>query len=321
MKATLKIIALLGIIVAAGGALVWLARLHRPGSSLTTAAHATTGQASVPQLTAPVAKPAPSPKPPAPATIPEHILPIVTATPQTRFAERVKMVRALNADLKPNEVQAFYAYLLAPAQSSTGERQGENWLRNVILDKLVEQSNPSADLPAVLVSIYQNQEQDIVMRDYAVQHMNPAYPRANEEEKTALSRALWQATEETDSSIAGTALLALNDLARNHPEFNRDQIAQTALKLAGDEHCGELARITAVQLCGQKQVTQAATLVLQLAQSASSMPLRIAAIAALGDLGDQDAETFLQGIAAGGEDRLKPAAQTALKRLEKRLGT
>ena len=136
-----------------------------------------------------------------------------------------------------------------------------------------------------------------------------------------MRQALWQAAEETDSSIAGTALLALNDLAQNNAEFEKDKIARTALKLAGNEQCGELARITAVQICGQTDATQAAPLILQLAQNAGSIPLRITAIAALGDLGDRSAEGFLQQIAAGNEDRLKPAAESALKRLNKRLGT
>ena len=190
-----------------------------------------------------------------------------------------------------------------------------------MMDKLVEQPTVPADLPEVLISIFQDHAQDVVMRDYAVQHLNPIYGQAAAETKAAIRQALWQAAGETDTSIAGTALLALNDLAQNNAEFDRNQIQQTALKLADDGQCGELARITAVQICAQMGVTQAAASVLQLAQSATSIPLRITAIAALGDLGGAAVVPYLREIAEGDEDRLKPAAESALKRLKKRLGT
>ena len=248
---------------------------------------------------------------------------IIRSDGKTEFKERIAAVHAIKKDFNNEELQAFYSYLLAPAhnQNNQDDREQENWLRNEMMDKLVTQQKPPSDLSDTLIAIYQDKEQDAVMRDYAIQHMNPAYAQAGTEEKAALRQALWQAADETDSSIAGTALLALNDLAQNNAEFEKDKIARTALKLAGNEQCGELARITAVQICGQTDATKAAPLILQLAQNAGSIPLRITAIAALGDLGDRSAEGFLQQIATGNEDRLKPAAESALKRLNKRLGT
>jgi hypothetical protein len=236
------------------------------------------------------------------------------------FEERVRAVHAIHGELTGPEIESFYRYLRMPATNSP-ELENEHWLRNDMMDKLAGQPTLPAGLPNELVAIYQDKNQDVVMRDYAIQHMNPAYAQAGSEEKAALRQALWQATDESDSSIAGTALLALNNLAQNNSEFEKDKIAGTALKLAEDEQCGELSRITAVQICGRTGATRAELLALQLAQSAPSIPLRITAIAALGDLGDRSVETFLQQIAAGSEDRLKPAAESALKRLNKRLGT
>jgi hypothetical protein len=269
---------------------------------------------------APVQSSAQTPQQPPAGTLSEQMRLIVSPDGKAGFKERMAAVHAIKKDLSNEELRAFYGYLLAPAH--TGEdRVQENWLRNEMMDKLVTQQNPPAGLTDMLVAVYQDKNQDVVMRDYAIQHMNPAYAQAGAEEKSSLQQVLWQATGETDSSIAGTALLALNNLAQDNAEFDKEKITETALKLAGDEQCGELARITAVQICGQTGATQAAPLVLQLAQSAGSIPLRITAIAALGDLGDRSVETFLQQIAAGNEDRLKPAAESALKRLNKRLGT
>lgn len=253
--------------------------------------------------------------------VPESLRLIVHPEGEAGYGERVTAVRSIRRNLTTEEIHAFYGYLLGPAPADAADREQENWLRNVMMDKLVEQPTVPADLPEVLISIFQDHAQDVVMRDYAVQHLNPIYGQAAAETKAAIRQALWQAAGETDTSIAGTALLALNDLAQNNAEFDRNQIQQTALKLADDGQCGELARITAVQICAQMGVTQAAASVLQLAQSATSIPLRITAIAALGDLGGAAVVPYLREIAEGDEDRLKPAAESALKRLKKRLGT
>jgi HEAT repeat protein len=90
--------------------------------------------------------------------------------------------------------------------------------------------------------------------------------------------------------------------------------------MAGDERCGELSRITALQLCGRMGIQQAAPLLLQLAQNAKSVPLQIAAIAALGDVGNDEAQNYLRQLASQPETRLGPALETALKKLNQRRG-
>jgi len=318
MKSAVKIILLLGATVTAVVLAYRFYHQPHPVRHEAVAAMPTTNGATSRLAAAPFVKTALGPLPAAPAVIPEWLKPVLASG---SFADRVKILRARTASLTGDEIKALYSYLLTPANSYDESRSDENWLRNVMLDRLTQQPDLPAGLTLVLMSIYQDPQQDVVIRDYAIQHINPAYDRASKDDKAALNQALWQAAGETDSSIAGTALLALSDLARNNPELDRDRIAQTALKLANDDNCGELARITAVQLCGQFGVQQASVLIQQLARQAGSIPLRISAIAALGNLGDRNTETFLQDIAAGSEDRLKPAAQTALKQLKQRLGT
>jgi HEAT repeat protein len=189
------------------------------------------------------------------------------------------------------------------------------------MDKLTSQAALPKDLVQVLVAIFQDPAQDVVMRDYAVQHMRPTYVQAGPEQRDILQQALWYALTETDSSIAGTALLALQDLARDYKEIAPDRLGEAALNLAGDERCGELSRITAVQVCGRLGLQQAGPLLLQLAQNAASVPLQIASIAALGDVGDETARSYLQQRAGQADPRLQPALQTALNKINKRQGT
>ncbi len=319
MKPSVKIAVLLGAVVVAGSATVWLC--HPPGRQHEMgAATPQTSRAQVPPPAIPRANARPDSVTAAPDTVPESVRPIVAAATPTPFAERVKAVRALPADLTAQEIHAFYTYLLAPASSGAENRENENWLRNEMMDKLAEAPTLPAGLAGVLVAIYQDPAQDIVMRDYAVQHMMPVYAQASAEEKAALQQALWSAVAETDSSIAGTALLALRDLAQDHREIESNKLGEAALKLAGDDRCGELSRITALQVCGRMGINQAAPIMLQLAQGDGSVPLQIAAIAALGDVGKEEARNYLRQLAGQPEPRLRPALETALKKLNRRLG-
>jgi hypothetical protein len=244
------------------------------------------------------------------------------------FAERVSAVRVIKTELTEQEVEAFHRYLQTPAKDSQ-DPVGENWLRNVMLDEIVQQAVLPRGFSDLLVAIYQDTAQDVVARDYAVQHMAPVYERVSASEQAKLQAALWQATTETDTSIAGTALLALlgvvggsgsvlidsgADATERVPPVDKVRLAQTALKLAANDRCGELARITAVQVCGRMAVEQALPVVQQLAQEAQSMPLRIAATAALGDFRVPAATNLLVGLAESSDPRQALAAQSALRR-------
>lgn len=312
MKPTVKIALLLGAGVVCAGVVLWRgSRSGRVAEPAPVTVAPTTSHANVPPPVTPLA-------PAAPALVPQSVRPIVEAA--TSYAERVKAFRALQADLTAAETQALHAYLLSPATFGPQNRAQENWLRNTLLDKLTESPTLPAGLVSVLVAIYQDPAQDIVMRDYAVQHITPVYARAGAEEKAILQQTLWQAAAETDSSIAGTALLALRDLAQDNHEFDKTQLGEAALKLAGDDLCGELSRITALQICGRMGINQAAPLALQLVRKTESVPLQIAAIATLGDVGDEAARQLLRQLATQSEPRLRPALETALKKMNGRLG-
>jgi hypothetical protein len=314
-------IALLGaVVLAAAFSLLHRNALQQPRD---TRASTTAPEPRRPHPHIPIARtPIPLPALPALATasVPASVYQILVPTASTSFAERVARIHALK-DLTAQEVQAIYGYLLSPSSAASERRQEENWLRNDLMDKLTSQAALPKDLVQVLVAIFQDPAQDVVMRDYAVQHMRPTYVQAGPEQRDILQQALWYALTETDSSIAGTALLALQDLARDYKEIAPDRLGEAALNLAGDERCGELSRITAVQVCGRLGLQQAGPLLLQLAQNAASVPLQIASIAALGDVGDETARSYLQQRAGQADPRLQPALQTALNKINKRQGT
>jgi hypothetical protein len=270
---------------------------------------------------------------PAPTAAPQQALPtgsslervssIINAADTDRLYERARAVRAIPTPLTQPETEAFSRYLLMPARNSAN-REYENWLRNEMLDVMVEQPVLPHGFSDMLVKIYNDKQQDVVMRDYAVQHMVPAYERVNSSDQAKLQSTIWQATTETDGSIAGTGLLALLDLSESFTSPDRRQIAETATRMAWDNTCGELARISAVQVCGRMKAEQAFPVVERLALEAESVPLRIAATASLGEYAKESdqpeaapASQLLARLANSSDERQSFAAQSALRRLSK----
>lgn len=251
---------------------------------------------------------------------------ILNSTGSASFADRVRAIRTLSTKLTSTEIDAFARYLRTPtgnAQNSDEENQ-ENWLRNQMLDALAQQADVPPGPANLLVAVYQDRTQDPVMRDYAVQYMAAVFGQVSVEGQTNLGNALWQATGETDSSIAGTALLALLTISKTNPTVDTGRLADTAVNLATDDQTGELARITAVQVCGRLAAQQALRVIEQLTQQSPSMPLRIAATAALGDYAmsgagpaSTEAANLLTQLVESSDPRLALAAQTAFGRIVK----
>lgn len=256
--------------------------------------------------------------------IPNRLKTIFCLDSEFEFSKRVSAVHSLSRRLDAEELEFLYAFL-AGSELGRGTESRERWLRNDIMDKLVDQESAPEGLANRLVLIYEDHEQDVVIRDYAVQHMPWIYERVGDDEKASLSKAMWRATEESNSSIAGTALLALleitdgphSDVAASSVAV-RERLSAAALKLASDERCGELTRITAVSVCGRLRIAEALPVVTQLAGGAQSVQLRMAAIGSLAYLSSMSTSSLLDRLATDADQRVRGAAEAALRRLRER---
>jgi HEAT repeat protein len=258
---------------------------------------------------------------PPPAGKPNAVRPLLEARGDRNSDRRLAVVGTLGKRLSADEIQALCQYVVAPQtadQPGSPDRRGEHVVRNNILNVLRNQKTPPAGLADPLISIYQDRRQDAVMRDYAVQHLHSWYAQATAAERGRMHSVFWNALRETDSSIAGTALLALHHLAEEHPEINSAQVNQAALRLARDERCGDLSRTTAIQVCGQRGVGEVSPTAVTLAESSTNLTLRIAAIATLGNLGDGKAKAALQTLSKSDDPSVRRASETALQRVNQR---
>jgi HEAT repeat protein len=191
-------------------------------------------------------------------------------------------------------------------------------LRNELLNRLRDQDAPAEGLTDVLIALYRDRAQEPALRHYALQHMALWYERPAESQQKQITEVLWEATGEMESGLAGTALLSLLRVAQQSGESDNARLAGTALRLASDDQTDTRARITAVQVCGRLRVSEATPLCGEIARSAASVPLRVAAIATLGDVGGNESENVLQEFDTGSDPRVAVAVRAALSRIEQR---
>jgi len=236
--------------------------------------------------------------------------------PQNDEQARFKAMQAFPAHLTAFEWTQLRTFLVKPGSKDEG--QLEQVLKNELMDALCAQSPPPEDLGDVLSGIYRDQNQNDVIRDYAVQHLAAYFEKAtlqsdSEKSLQSVQSTLWEAAANPKGSLGGTALLALNRLSQEYPaRFDQSQIAVSALRMAQNSIVGELTHITAFQICAQLKVADALPVVLQAARIGETIPTRLSAIAALGVLGGEQQVAFLNEIMQGDQERLKPAAQHAL---------
>jgi HEAT repeat protein len=228
----------------------------------------------------------------------------------------------LTPELTEPDAQTLTQFLLQ--RQPDDDKQSGQVLKNRLLNALggsIETEASGEWMGELLAAIHQDHSQHPVLRDYALQHLAALFETLETREishgmRIEIQHLLWTALRETDSSIAGTALLALARLSEGRAEeFNRTQINRTALRLASDSSAGELARISAFQVCGRLHVNEAMPVLLEVAQMGETVALRVAAISALGSVGDSSAISALQTVATSPVQRLAAPAQVALNRI------
>lgn len=219
--------------------------------------------------------------------------------------------------------EALYAWLRKP-EAGDGDQRGQV-LKNQVMDRLCEMEQLPDGLGELLVEVYRDIRQDEVVRDYAVQHLAEYYEQrfargaggSNAGDLQKVREVLWEALNDTESSIAGTALLALLRLSERREEFDSSKIKTAALEMATSAGTGQLARITAFQVCGRMGAAEAIPVLLQAARESQEMPLRISAVGALGLVGGAEVREYLNTLVDGNEERLKLPARRALFQMDK----
>jgi hypothetical protein len=266
-------------------------------------------------------------------------------------------INKLNYTLSIDDIAALIDMLAWPNDRfPEGMRAIEiNAVKNDVLDKLLRQETLPEGIGIAMAAMAADPNQDIVWRDYCVQFMAPFYERAAGEQTTeytegdltakerterkgnspvqnspvnselqVIQDAMFQALDERDSTLAGTALIGLENLSRTYDEFDREVISEKAAQIASDELASSESRMTALRLSAQilnsegisnVEVVQAAR---TLAQTGETVLLRSAAIVTLGEVGSTDDRELLESYLLADNRQIAGAAKMALEKMSAR---
>lgn len=237
---------------------------------------------------------------------------------------RQRAVRALPKDLTPEHRKILTDFLTAPHEEDNG--QAGHVLKNDIMDSLIGQQTPGRGLADLFIKISQDKNQNVVIRDYALQHLALLSERLDgptvwdaklvRAQQTLIQDALWQSAGVRESSTAGTALLGLTRISETHPELDKTRLSQAAIDMTATG-VDEAARVTAFQVAARFQPAGALPLLLRAAQTDPSSIVRISAIGALGVIASADALPALNQIAEQ-TPRYKAVAERAMKKIQER---
>lgn len=261
--------------------------------------------------------------------------------PLKDYHTAINAMRRLTRKLSADDVAALREFLAQPmleGEALSMRAIEYNAVRNDILDILLQQNTLPEDLHFDLVAMFRDESQDDVWRTYSVQYLAPYWetrwpdssspdPRAPSSELQASSPdllsqsvirdTLREALAERGNSVAGTALIGMNDLRKSRNVFNEDEIREAAIEIALDTNASEASRVTALRICAQLGADEVLDETRFLAQAGSTGMLRLAAMATLGDLGDRRDAQLLAALAEENE-RFKPITAKAIANIEKR---
>jgi len=240
-------------------------------------------------------------------------------------AERQLRELANREVLTRSECETLYRFLRERTPDDGSKRM--SWIKNDVMNILARQRNLPAPWDEMVAALYEDELQPWVIRDYALQHLFDFCDQAsrtghlrelNAARRQRIQALFWNAVEQTQQSVAGTALLALWRLSAVGMGVDRERVAAKSIELVEAPNTGELARITALQVSadsGQQGILKSA---MALAEAGQKIPLRASAIAAVGRLGNQEQLPWLERQAADANPSLKIAVDAAVKQIRSR---
>ena len=137
--------------------------------------------------------------------------------------------------------------------------------KNQLMDALLDLPVIPADYGATMVALYGDTSNDVIARDFAVQHIglyaqtlnrSGAYDPDSDDARQCRT-ALLDAADETRTIIAAAAFRALSDVSAFDPHIDNRRLDAMLVSCVGDASASTAARVMAAQLCGERGVTSA----------------------------------------------------------------
>ena len=252
------------------------------------------------------------------STVSDNLRGVLGYEEKKTYVSRLRAVNQLGRDLSPEDVQTLFAFLNQSELQDNLSSAELNTVKNDILNVMWRQTTRPPGISGLLIAMYRDTRHDPMWRDYCIQHLGGWYGKAESDvEKKAIAEALWDATQTKRGTIAGTSLLSLS-LNVGGPEISREAVSEKALQLCREPAYAEAVKMTAIQVCATLNDKEALPIAREWASGSSYVPLRMAALAAIGVLGEAGDRELLEKYVKSSDVRLRKSALAALEKLKAR---
>lgn len=227
------------------------------------------------------------------------------------FTSRMRALSQLPRELSAQGIDALCVFVRDTTLPAGLSRIQTNALKNDILNYLRHASTSREVVTDLLLKLFNDGGQDEVMRDYALQNMTSWYKSSGSDPR--IVEMLMRATSLTNGSFAGTALLGLYRLS-NESGLDSKTIGKLALSIAAKPEYALPSKISAMEVCGSLGMEKIVPVAASCLVNSDSIPLRLAAISALGCFHSDSALIALQKVQSGDVQILSEAATAVLNK-------
>lgn len=207
----------------------------------------------------------------------------VVLNKKSRISHRLEAVGLLSSSLSSEEISTLYQFLRENSIPDEMLLSGIRMLKNEIMNMLRSQTEDPDGLAGLLTELYNDDKQDDVIRDYAIQHLGAWCQEISgrkDEEVLAAYKVLERAARMPDS-IAGTALIALHRLSEVAPYIDCASVDALALDLVSSSKTHRAARVSAIQVCSERGIMAAIPVIQSIESNTNDHQLSLSASAAL----------------------------------------
>jgi hypothetical protein len=150
--------------------------------------------------------------------------------------------------------------------------------KNQVMDELLNQPQIPSDYAETMIKLYRDRSQDVLTRDFAVQHIGlyaQALNRRGEYDAASaksqkLRSALFDAAGETRTIVAAAAFRALADMSAFDSSIDAGRLDSLLARCAADLSAVLAARTMAVQLCGERRVKESRAVLVKIISNKSN---------------------------------------------------
>ena len=236
------------------------------------------------------------------------------------FVQRDHLVLRLQAKLLNEEDFAALMAFMSEDPQDQGRHLAFFSLKNNIMSFLIESERYPIHLAAKMIQDMTTPMSNQVWREYIAQYVPDLIAKFDSKSKAyanitnQLIDALWEVTSEKKGALAGTSLLGLHKLKKNHPQINRSELAERTSYIAQNNEYDVATRMGAVRLLDEKNIDGVKQIAFDESESVS---LRMAAIHKANQLSNGDSlfqeelrQTFLE---SGSDKRLQLVVKNLIK--------